>query len=143
MQIRARSRGSSGVPPDRSRWSQWSRWSQQRKILELRPSVPRCEGDGCGRLWERSQVEWCPRKMVRRSIFSPRPTPETILRYVRNLLVLPCETNVFITEGILSLSGLYHIAPLATRTRKRRSLPGPAECKPRRPQHRGYRRRPR
>ena len=49
--------------------------------------------------------------------------------------------KVFITECILSLYGLPY-SSLATRTRKRRSLPGPAECKPRRPQHRGYRRQP-
>ena len=51
--------------------------------------------------------------------------------------------EVFITECILSLSGLPY-SSLATRTPKQRSLLAPAECKwPRQPQHRGYHRRPR
>ena len=139
MQIRARSRGSSGVPPDRSRWSQWSRWSQRRKILELHPSVPRCEGDGCGRLWECSKVEWCPRKMVK--TFDFYDLGQHLIDTSEICLYYHVKQMSSITECILSLSGLYPIAPLATRTRKRRSLPGPAECKPR-PQHRGYHRQP-
>ena len=51
--------------------------------------------------------------------------------------------EVFITECILSLSGLPY-SSLATRTPKQRSLLAPAECKwPRQPQHHGYHRRPR